>query len=182
MLLENVPLTQFIGCTSYGQTKIQLQLWNYKTSCRQLLVPIGYLHDGLKHIPSWFKPHLQLAQQAPWFVHQLLLHPKWNLVWFTNFQHLHKITIKKPTHIALFFVTGSRYPRNTLRSMPMKFQNINAMITLSTLTNTFTLIKTFALDLDIVACNECSILPSKWFLIYLILPNPPTLPGCKLHH
>jgi hypothetical protein len=26
VLLENVPLTQFIGRTSYGQTKIQLQL------------------------------------------------------------------------------------------------------------------------------------------------------------
>jgi len=103
MLLENVPLTQFIGCTSYGQTKIQLQLWNYKTSCTQLLVPIGYLHDGLKHIPPWFKPQLQLAQQAPWFVHQLLLHPKWNLVWFTNFQHLHKITIKKTNSYCIIF-------------------------------------------------------------------------------
>ncbi len=61
-----------------------------------------------------------------------------------------------------------------LRSMPMKFQNINPMTTLSTLTNTLTMIKTFALDLDMVACNECSILPSIWFLIYPILPGPPT--------
>ncbi len=42
----------------------------------------------------------------------------------------------------------------------MKFQNINPMTTLSTLTNTLTMIKTFALHLDIVASNECSILPS----------------------
>jgi hypothetical protein len=89
---------------------------------------------------------------------------------------------KKPTHIALLSATSSTYPRNTLRSMPMKFQNINPMIILSTLTNTLTMIKTFALDLDIVACNECSILPSIRFLIYPILPSSPTLPGCKLHH
>jgi len=31
--------------------QIQLQLWNYKTSCRQLPMPIGYLCDGLEHIP-----------------------------------------------------------------------------------------------------------------------------------
>ncbi len=88
----------------------------------------------------------------------------------------------KPTYIALFSAASSRYPRNTLRSMPMKFQNINPMITLSTLTNTLTMIKTFALDLDTVAYNECNILPSIGFFIYSILLDPPTLPGCKLHH
>jgi hypothetical protein len=41
---------------SYGQTKIQLQLWNYKTSYKQLPVPIRYVCDGLEHIPPWFKP------------------------------------------------------------------------------------------------------------------------------
>jgi hypothetical protein len=66
--------------------------------------------------------------------------------------------------------------------MPMKFQNINPMTTLSTLTNTLTMIKTFALDLDTVACNECSILPSIRFLIYPILLDPPTMQGCKLDH
>jgi hypothetical protein len=66
--------------------------------------------------------------------------------------------------------------------MPMKFQNINPMTTLSILTNTLTMIKTFALDLDTVVCNECNILPSIGFLIYLIPPDPPTLLGYKLHH
>jgi hypothetical protein len=65
--------------------------------------------------------------------------------------------------------------------MPMKFQNINLMTTLSTLTNTLTMIKTFAQDLDTVASNECSILPSIGFLIYPILLDPPTLPSYKLH-
>ncbi len=106
-----------------------------------------------------------------------------------KFGLIHKISTsahnhnkKKPIHIALFFATSSKYPRNTLRSMPMKFQNINPRTILSTLTNTFTMIKNFALDLDIVACNECSILPSIGFLIYPILLDPPTLPSCKLHH
>ncbi len=40
----------------HGQTKIQLQLWVYKTSCRQHPVPTRYLYDGLEHIPPWFKP------------------------------------------------------------------------------------------------------------------------------
>jgi hypothetical protein len=53
------------------------------------------------------------------------------------------------------------------------------MTTLSTLTNTFTMSKTIALDLDIVAWNECSILPRIVFQIYPILPDPPTLPGCN---
>jgi hypothetical protein len=66
--------------------------------------------------------------------------------------------------------------------MPMKFQNINLMIVLSTLTITLTMIKTLALDLDIVSCNECTMLPSIGFLIYPRSPDPPTLPGCKLHH
>ncbi len=92
MLLENVQLTQFAGRTSYGQTKIQLQLWNYKTSCRQLLVPIGFLCDGLEHIPPWFKPQLQLAQQAPWFEHQLLLHPK------MKFGLIHKLSTSAQNH------------------------------------------------------------------------------------
>jgi len=56
------------------------------------------------------------------------------------------------------------------------------MTTLFTLTNTLTMIKIFAQDLDIVTSNECSILPSIGFLIYPILPDPPTLLGCKLHH
>ncbi len=64
----------------------------------------------------------------------------------------------------------------------MKFQNINPMITLSTLTNTLAMVKTFALDLDTVACNECNILPSIGYFIYPILRDPPTLLGCKLHH
>jgi hypothetical protein len=62
----------------------------------------------------------------------------------------------------------------------MKFKNINPMTTLSTLTNILTMINTFALDLDIVAYNECNIIPSIGFLIYPILPDPPTLPSCKL--
>ncbi len=92
MLLENVPLTQFTGHTSYGQTKIQFQLWNYKTSYRQLLVPIGYLFDGLEHIPPWFKPQLQLAQQAAWFMHHLPLHPK------MKFGLIHKISTSAHNH------------------------------------------------------------------------------------
>jgi len=92
VLLENVPLTQFTGHTSYGQTKIQLQLWNYKTSYRQLLVPIGYLFDGLEHIPPWFKPQLQLAQQAAWFMHHLPLHPK------MKFGLIHKISTSAHNH------------------------------------------------------------------------------------
>jgi len=182
VLLENVPLTQLTRHTSYGQTKMQLQLWNYKTSSKQLLAPTGYLCDGLEHIPPWFRPRLQLVQQAAWFVHQLPLHPK------MKFGLIHKISTsaqnhnKKPTHIALFSATSSRYPRNMLRSMPMKFQNIHPMTTLFTLTNTLTMMKTFALDLDTVAYDECSILQSIGFFIYPILPNPPTLPSCKLHH
>jgi hypothetical protein len=66
--------------------------------------------------------------------------------------------------------------------MPMKFQNINPMTTLSTLTNILTMIKTFALDLDIVAYNEFNIIPNIGFVIYPILPDPPILLGCKLHH
>jgi hypothetical protein len=92
VLLENVPLTQFTGHTSYGQTKIQLQLWNYKISYRQLLVPIGYLFDGLEHIPPWFKPQLQLAQQAAWFMHHLPLHPK------MKFGLIHKISTSAHNH------------------------------------------------------------------------------------
>ncbi len=49
-------LTQFTRCTYHGQTKIQLQLWICKTSCRQHPVPTRYLYDGLEHIPPWFKP------------------------------------------------------------------------------------------------------------------------------
>jgi hypothetical protein len=41
--------------------------------------------------------------------------------------------------------------------MPMKFQNIDPMTTLSTQTNILTMIKTFALDIDTVACNEFNI-------------------------
>jgi len=37
------------------------------------------------------------------------------------------------------------------------------------------MIKTFSLDLDTIAYNECNILPSIGFLIYPILPDPPTL-------
>jgi hypothetical protein len=66
--------------------------------------------------------------------------------------------------------------------MPTKFQNINPMITLSTRTNILTVIKTFALDIDTFACNEFNIVPSIGFLIYPILPDPPTLPGYELHH
>ncbi len=69
-----------------------------------------------------------------------------------------------------------------LRNMPMKFQNINPMTTLSTRTNILTMIKTFALGLDTIAYNEFNIIPSIGFLIYPIPPDPPTLPGCKLHH
>ncbi len=109
---------------------------------------------------------------------------KQNLVWFDsqNFNIYTESQLKKPTYITLFSATSSKYPRNSLRSMPMKFQNINPMSVLSTLTNTLTMIKTFALDFDRIVCNECNILPSIGFLIYLISPNPPTLLGCKLHH
>jgi len=68
------------------------------------------------------------------------------------------------------------------RNMPMKFQTINLMTTLSTRTNILTVIKTFALDIDTVACNEFNIVPSIGFLIYPILPDPPTLPGYEFHH
>jgi len=44
------------------------------------------------------------------------------------------------------------------------------------------MIKTFTLDIDTVTCNEFNIVPSIGFLIYLILPDPQTLPGYKLHH
>jgi hypothetical protein len=64
----------------------------------------------------------------------------------------------------------------------MKFQNINPMTTVSTRTNILTVIKTFALDIDTFACNEFNIVPSIGFLIYPILPDPPTLPGYELHH
>jgi hypothetical protein len=53
---------------------------------------------------------------------------------------------------------------------------------LSTLIDTLIMIKTFPLDLNIISCNECNILPSTRFLIYPISPDPPTLLGCKLHH
>jgi len=66
--------------------------------------------------------------------------------------------------------------------MPMTFQNIDPMTILSTRTNTLTMIKIFTLDIDIVACNEFNIVPSIGFLIYPILPDPPTLPGYELHH
>jgi hypothetical protein len=66
--------------------------------------------------------------------------------------------------------------------MPMKFQNINPMIALSILTNTLTMIKNFALDLDAIAYNECNILPNIGFVIYPIPLDPPTLPCYKLHH
>jgi hypothetical protein len=69
-----------------------------------------------------------------------------------------------------------------LRSMPMKFQNINPMIDFSTLTNTLTIIKNFALDLDTIAYNECNILLNIGFLVYPIPLDPPTLLGYKLHH
>jgi hypothetical protein len=69
-----------------------------------------------------------------------------------------------------------------LRSMPMKFQNINPMTILSTLKNILTMIKTFALDLDTIIYNEFKIIPSVGFLIYLILQNAPILPSWKLHH
>ncbi len=72
--------------------KIQLQLWNYKTSCKQLPVPIRYLCDGLEHIPPWFKPQLQFVQQAAWFVHQLPLHPK------MKFGLIHKISTSTQNH------------------------------------------------------------------------------------
>jgi len=58
-----------------------------------------------------------------------------------------------------------------LKSTPMKFQNINPMTTFSTFTNTLIVIKTFALDLDTITYNECSILPSIGFFIYPILPG-----------
>ncbi len=182
MLLENVPLTQFPGHTSYGQTKIQLHLWNYKTSYKQLLVPLGYFCDGLNifHLGSNLNCNLLSKLHSLCTGYHLI--QKWNLVWFTKFQHLHRVTLKKTNLYWIFFATSSRYPRNTLKSMPMKFQNINPMSTLSTLTNTLTMIKTFALDLDTIAYNECSILPSIGFLIYPILLNPLTLPSYKLHH
>jgi hypothetical protein len=66
--------------------------------------------------------------------------------------------------------------------MPTKFQNIDPMITLSTRTNILTVIETFALDIDTVACNEFNIVPSIGFLIYPILPDPPTLLAYELHH
>jgi hypothetical protein len=66
--------------------------------------------------------------------------------------------------------------------MPTKFQNINPMTALSTRTNILTVIETFALDMDTVACNEFNIVPSIGFLIYPILPDPPTLPAYELHH
>jgi hypothetical protein len=81
----------------------------------ELLVPIGYFCDGLEHIPPWFKPQLQLAQQATWFMHQLPLHPK------MKFGLIHKISTstqshnEKPTYIALFSVASWRHPRNTLK-------------------------------------------------------------------
>jgi hypothetical protein len=51
-----------------------------------------------------------------------------------------------------------------LRNMPMKFQNINPMTTLSTLKNILTMIKIFALDLDTITYNEFKIIPSVGFL------------------
>jgi hypothetical protein len=90
---------------------------------------------------------------------------------------------KKNQFILHYFLQQAPDIQGTsLRNMLMKFQNINLMTTLSTLTNTFTMIKTFTLDLDTVAYNECSILASIRFLIYSMLLDPPTLPGCKLHH
>jgi hypothetical protein len=105
-----------------------------------------------------------------------------------KFGTIHKISTSAHSHnkktnlYCIFFAASTKYPRNTLRSMLMKFQNINPMIVLSTLTNTLTMINTFALDLDTVARNECNILPSIGVLIYPMLPDPPTLPSCKLHH
>jgi hypothetical protein len=68
------------------------------------------------------------------------------------------------------------------RNMPTKFQNIDPITTLSTRTNILTMIKTFALDINIVARNEFNLIPSIGFLIYPILPDPPTLPDYELHH
>jgi hypothetical protein len=107
---------------------------------------------------------------------------KWNLVWFTKFQHLHKVAIKETNLYCIIFCSKLQISKDMLRSMPMKFQNINPMIILFTLTNTLNMIKTFTLNLDKVSCNECNILPSIRFLIYPIPPNPPTLLSCKLHH
>jgi len=56
MLLQNVHWPNSQGAPIHGQTKIQLHLWVYKTSCRQLPVPTMYLCDGLEHIPPLFKP------------------------------------------------------------------------------------------------------------------------------
>jgi hypothetical protein len=61
--------------------------------------------------------------------------------------------------------------------MLTNFQNIDPMTALSTWTNILTVIKTFALDMDTVACNEFNIVPSIGFMIYPILPDPPTLPA-----
>jgi hypothetical protein len=46
--------------------------------------------------------------------------------------------------------------------MPMKFQNINPMTTLSTLTNILTMIKTFVLDVDTIAYICLSSYILKW--------------------
>jgi hypothetical protein len=84
-------------------------------------------------------------------MHQLPFHPK------MKFGLIHKISTSAQSHnkknqlILHISAASSRYPRNTLRSMPMKFQNINPMTTLSTPTNILTVIKTFALDLNTIA-------------------------------
>ncbi len=70
-----------------------------------------------------------------------------------------RIAIKKTNLYCIIFAASFRYPRNVLKNMLMKFQNINLMTILSTLTNIFTMIKTFALDLDIIAYNDCNIIP-----------------------
>jgi hypothetical protein len=77
-----------------------------------------------------------------------------NEIWFDsqNFNICTESQLYKKTYIALFFTTSSIYiSKEHVKKMPMKFQNINLMTTLSTLTNTFTMSKTIALDLDIVA-------------------------------
>jgi hypothetical protein len=66
--------------------------------CRQFPVLVRYLCDGLEHIPPWFKPELQLAQQVAWFMHQLPLHPK------MKFGQIHKISTSTQSFYFLFLI------------------------------------------------------------------------------
>ncbi len=88
------------------------------------------LKTNKKNLGSKFKLQLQLAEQVACFMHQLPLHPKMKI------SLIHKISTSAQSHnkkASLYCIIFCSKLQTS--SMPMKFQNINPMTTLSTLTN-----------------------------------------------